>query len=77
MPTVRRRPGQRRCAGPAGMGYHSHSNPSETPCEKIEPFVLTFATGLETNWSCSGANATPEIHMKSQAARPIRFGRNL
>jgi hypothetical protein len=49
----------------SGGHYHIHSRPSEMPCEKMLPLLLTTLTGLAANWSCSGARATPEIHMKS------------
>ena len=45
--------------------YHIHSSPSDTPCAKMVPLVLMLLTGLAANWSCSGARATPVIHMKS------------
>ena len=35
-------------------GYHIHSSPNFTPCEKIEPLALTMLTGLSTNCICSG-----------------------
>lgn len=58
-------------------GYQSHSKPNDTPCEKTKPLVLILATGEAANCNCSGANASPVIHIRSYETRPTRFGRNL